>query len=404
MIDEVRAIVQLMAKRKSGLLMSEAENHQLDEWLSRSAAHAKAWDDFDNDEVLMQEVKTYNELSELYKERGEIFAEKRARMPMHTLYIRYAAIAAAVLGIFFTLVYINRDKPAPKNEVAVVAPAYDILPGSAKAILQMADGKRYELNASGRENLGSEAGQAIKTNNGQLLYESIDGDNNPATVSSNNIVTTPRGGGYQIRLSDGTLVLLNAASTISFPSTFHSKARIIELSGEAFLTVSKVTDASGKPVPFIVKTSFGDVEVLGTKFNVNTYGDKFRMKTTLLEGRVGLKVPNKEQVILAPGQRATIEQANESVVVKNLPDPAAEVAWCNNQFYFKDESFEGVMKQLSRWYNVEVQYVGKVPEFTGGGFIQRDIKLDELLKQLSFTLHDKVGFEIRGHTLVVSQK
>jgi transmembrane sensor len=225
-----------------------------------------------------------------------------------------------------------------------------------------------------------------KSKNGELNY-SISTDERPDRLDFNS-VTTPKGGEYRVVLPDGSHVWLNAASSLKFPVSFRGRERRVELTGEAYFEV-----AHNKALPFRVVTSSQVVQVLGTHFNVMAYADEGPAKTTLLEGSVKVGVGGTTKIIV-PGQQAV---ADKTLSVRAV-DAEAVVAWKNGQTYFKNTDIPTMMRTLSRWYDVEVEYQGKIPErrFTGG--IPRKSNLSTMLRILGeMDIHTR----IQGHKIVI---
>ncbi len=210
-----------------------------------------------------------------------------------------------------------------------------------------------------------------------------------------NTLTTAKGETYQIILPDQTKVWLNAASSIKFPVTFAGlDQRKIQLSGEAYFEVSK-----DKRHPFIVTTGKQEVEVLGTHFNINSYADEPATKTTLLEGAVKVRSRTavSDNVILKPGQQSNLTTPGNITVDEADPDVTA---WKDGKFRFNNTSLESILRQLSRWYNVDINYVNGVPDekFTGG--IDRNLTASEALDIFRYM---KVRFKIEGRTILVTK-
>ena len=285
------------------------------------------------------------------------------------LWFKIAAVLLLVAGAIFFNVYIEKQNHA-----------IDVEPGGNKAVLTLADGSKIILDQAGEGNLAQQAGvQIVKTTNGQLVYtikETVDSGKGTASNLTNTILT-PRGGQYQVNLPDGTRVWLNAASSLKFPLSFAGlKERKVELKGEAYFEVEK--DAS---MPFIVQSDQQIVQVIGTHFNINSYEDESDTKTTLLEGAVkvaALKGSKAEQAFLKPGQQARINSSSTHVNVVRV-DPMAEIAWKNGQFFFENESIENIMKQIARWYDVEVIYEDNVAGKTVWGSITRYSNVSKVL-------------------------
>lgn len=294
------------------------------------------------------------------------------------------AVAASVLFIISIgsyLLFFN--KSSNQTETAQHPVATDLLPGKEGAILTLADGTVIILDSIVNGKVSDDAEK-----NGNLLsYE-----NAANTTVEYNTMTTPKGRQYSLLLADGSKVWLNAASSITFPTTFTGNERKVEITGEAYF---EVAHNAGKP--FIVSVNGMNVEVLGTHFNVNAYTDEATIKTTLLEGSVKVTKNGKEQ-ILAPGQQANLDSNAEFTLIKDA-DTEEAMAWRNGNFYFKNVDITTVMRQLSRWYDMEVYYQGKVPDLKFNGEIGRTLTLKEVLEGLAFT---NVRFRIEeGRKLII---
>jgi ferric-dicitrate binding protein FerR (iron transport regulator) len=207
-----------------------------------------------------------------------------------------------------------------------------------------------------------------------------------------NTLTTPRGGQYEVMLPDGTKVWLNSASSLTYPVTFAGKERRVELTGEAYFEVAKNTSS-----PFFVKTSGQTVKVLGTHFNINSYEDEKCVKTTLLEGSVVITSDgNKQAVNLKPGQQSVNKAASFDVI--NEADIDEAVAWKNGKFLFRNTDLQTVMRQLSRWYDVDVEYQGTIAERHYRGRISRNVPVSQVFEILKTS---GINFIINGRTIIV---
>jgi transmembrane sensor len=300
---------------------------------------------------------------------------------------------AAILLLFAGAIFYKIDMDKPNLRA-------DVEPGGNKAVLTLADGSEIILDQAGIGCLTQQAGvQVVKAENGQLVYTIKEaGDSNKGKASKlTNTVSTPRGGQYQVNLPDGTRVWLNAASSLKFPLSFAElKERRVELKGEAYFEVEKDTAR-----PFIVQSDKQFVQVTGTHFNVNSYTDEPTIKTTLLEGAVNvttLKGAEAGQVFLKPGQQAQVSTISSRVHVVKV-DPMAEIAWKNGQFFFENESIENIMKQISRWYDVEVVYEGDVTGKTVWGSVTRYTNVSKVLSVLELT--GEIHFKVEGRRIVV---
>ncbi|WP_346320815.1 FecR domain-containing protein [Chitinophaga sp. YIM B06452] len=276
-----------------------------------------------------------------------------------------AAAAAAVLGIaalgYFRTKPVNTPPPSTHSSIA------DIAPGSKKATLTLADGSVVTLDSAGNQVI-QQGSARISQSGGQLRYEGAEGQ--PVW----NKLSTPRAGQFRITLPDGTRVWLNAASSIRYPTAFTGEARKVEITGEVYFEV--MPDALK---PFRVEADGrSTVEVLGTSFNISAYNDESLIKTTLLEGKVKVSAQDGAAQELRPGQQAQ-QAVSGNIVISNDADPAEVLAWKEGWFQFNQAALPDVMRQLARWYDVEVKYAGPVPDRVFEGKIQRDLTLVQVL-------------------------
>ena len=299
---------------------------------------------------------------------------------------RKIAVAASVLlaiGIGSLVFFQNRDQSP-----VVVAPrlADDRDPGKTGAILTLSDGSKIVLDSVGNGLLANQNNTAVSKKDGGLVYKAGSG----AQVVYNTM-TTPRARQYNLELSDGTKVWLNASSSITFPTSFAANERKVTLTGEAYFEVTK-----DKKRPFRVSVNDMQVNVLGTHFNINAYDDEATVNTTLLEGSVLLAEKDKK-VLLKPGQQAQKQKAGAIVVNDNV-NIEEVMGWKNGVFYFENASLQKVLRQLSRWYDVDVVYEKGIPSRMFEGEIQRNLQLSQVLKILE---KNKVHFKIDGKILRV---
>ncbi|ARS40031.1 hypothetical protein CA265_10380 [Sphingobacteriaceae bacterium GW460-11-11-14-LB5] len=305
--------------------------------------------------------------------------------------VKRFAIAASIilcfsLGLYF-IVQRNATSLTAKTELK------DILPGGHQAVLTLADGTVVDLDDAKNGQIANQNGIIIrKAKNGQLEYI-IKEIPNAAAISGSNTIATPRGGQYQVSLPDGTKVWLNAATTLKYPYAFAKNERVVELNGEAYFEVSK-----DHTRPFRVKTDAQTVEVLGTHFNVNAYGDEPMVKTTLLEGAVKVSAASAT-VNLHPGEQSQFNAYNARLSVNQQVDIDKEMAWKNNIFSFDNDDLQTVMRQISRWYDVDVVYQGKIRPEKYVGEIPKNSNLAEVFKILEL---NHVHIEVKGKILTVS--
>ena len=296
------------------------------------------------------------------------------------------AVAASVLvaiGIGTFVAFQNKDE-APV--MIVSKPKSDKAPGKTGAILTLSDGSKIVLDSLGNGLIANQNNTTVSKKNGGLVYKS---GNNSELVY--NTMTTPRARQFNLELSDGTKVWLNASSSLTFPTSFASNERKVILTGEAYFEVAK-----DKNRPFRVSVNEMQVNVLGTHFNINAYDDEAAINTTLLEGSVLLS-EKSQKVLLKPGQQAQ-KQKKGTIVVNNKVNIDEVMGWKNGVFYFENANLQTVLREISRWYDVDVVFEKGVPVRTFEGEIQRNLKLSQVLKILE---KNKVHFKIDGNVLRV---
>jgi len=300
--------------------------------------------------------------------------------------ISAAAMFLLAMGISFYFIGNKHSSPPAKD---ITQSAVKILPGRNQATLTLSDGTTVLLDTATQLGTINQQGVKInKTADGKLVYL------NTATgqaIDAYNTIRTPNGGRYDITLPDGTLVTLNAASKIKFPIVFSGAERRVELEGEAYFEVTK--DATK---PFLVVSGKQTVQVLGTHFNVNSYQDEPQIRTTLLEGSVLVK--GATQVLLKPGEQARTGHGAESFRVANV-DVQTEVAWKNNLFFFENEPIKNCMRQVARWYDVEVVYEDEVSDKKVWGSVTRFSEISKVLEILELT--GNIHFKVAGRRITV---
>lgn len=302
---------------------------------------------------------------------------------------RKLVVAASLLVILGVAFYFYRDKQA---EPEVITASNDIAPGGDKAILTLSNGKQIVLDSMANGELMKQAGITItKTKDGELIY-TADKDAGGKLVF--NTIETPKGGQYTIILPDGSRVWINAASKLVYPAKFAGNERRVELIGEAYFEV-----AHSKSMPFRVKTASQQIEVLGTHFNVNSYPDEPAIKTTLLEGAVRIAIDGQvnNDRILKPGEQSVLADKHLNIIAVNTEEA---IAWKNGDFVFENQTLPEIMRKISRWYDVAVNYEQATnPQETFSGTVSRSRNLSAVLKMLEETTH--IRFRIKGNNITV---
>lgn len=317
---------------------------------------------------------------------------------MRWIRVAAAAVLAVLLGSG-AWYWFTRPAFSPGTPVAAQHPQNDVSPGGNRAVLTLANGQQLLLDSAANGLLAQQGSTTVQKKDGQLIYEA---PHAPLTTNHAlvfNTMTTPRGGQYRLTLPDGTNVWLNAASSIRYPTAFTGRERNVFITGEAYFEVQQ-----NAAKPFTVNVNNRQtIEVLGTHFNINAYDDEPSVNTTLLEGSVRLRplstVNGQPSTVLSPGQQAQLINTHEPVRVISKADIEQVMAWKNNLFRFDSADLKKVMRQLARWYNVDVEYEKAAPvneQFFGE--MQRNLNLSQVLNGLAGM---GVHFRIEGRKLVV---
>ncbi len=299
-------------------------------------------------------------------------------------HVAAAVLVAAMIGtgVFFVI----DSRQTAKVDAVLLQNGADIPPGGNRATLTLADGRVVNLSEA---HSGIVVGDGVTYLDGSTVMERNILSSQFPTFNS---ITTPKGGTYQITLPDGTHVWLNSASTLTYPSRFADHERVVELSGEAYFEVV------GSPAtPFRVKSKGQMVDVLGTQFNITAYEDEEDVKTTLVKGAVRV-VPGAKQgssITLSPGQQSSL--VGGKITIDEV-DTDAYTAWKSGMFYFKQTPFAEMMRQIERWYGVEVAYSSRVPQETFSGRMSRNVSLMTVLDLLNVS---EIHYRIEGKRLII---
>jgi ferric-dicitrate binding protein FerR (iron transport regulator) len=312
-------------------------------------------------------------------DRDAIFQQITSKQPVYpyprpTLHrYRWWAAAAVFLVLLGAGTLWLRQASRPVTGIAVPQTAYiDVAPGAAKALLTLADGKVIPLDSAGVQTW-QQGNTSVHQQGGVLAYAA---QNNDESVSFNTLAT-PRGGTFRVTLPDGSNVWLNAASSLRYPTSFKGRERLVEVQGEAYFEITQNAQQ-----PFKVKINQQTtIVVLGTSFNVNAYANEGTIATTLLTGSIRMRQGNDE-VTLQPGQQARTSRTSLETI--NHIDTAQVLAWKNGLFDFKNATLQEVMRQLSRWYDIEVVYEGAIPTITFDGKMDKHLQLSQIIKIFSY--------------------
>jgi len=402
------------------------ETAELMAWLSENASDSDilslmdgAWEDFTSNRQVFDTEKSNRMLQQALAAtpaEEPVLYPVTGRKRWRTL-VAAAAILLLISGSYLLLKKEATHSPVPQN-IPVAKSRNDIAPAQGKVMLTIANGAPIALDDIPNGQIpGQGTGTAVKQN-GQLLYAHTTGKSEAPAVY--NTISTARGKQYMVVLSDGTRVWLNTGSSLRFPAVFNDTVRKVELSGEAYFEVAPAhfAAARNKRIPFIVTTvppaggRGAEIAVLGTHFNIKAYNDEALIKTTLLEGSVRISAAQssttKERIsaLLTPGQQARLSNLSSSndrdiQLVKDV-NIRQTMAWKNELFDFENESIQDIMRQLSRWYDIEVEFKGTIPEKHYYGAIRRQVNISEVFKMLEIA--GNVTFTIQGKKVYIQQK
>ncbi|MBL1408042.1 FecR family protein [Sphingobacterium faecale] len=384
--EEYYEIGELCAKYLKAEL-TDTEEQILMTWVNASDENKLFFDELTNAEQVSRKLQDFGRTDrtknwEIVQERIAPGTQKPKIDKWKKSY-KYAAIILSLLLplALFTYKYLSQQKAAIE--------AVDLIPpGQDKATLELSDGRIIDLEGALKDDFDDIDGISLHRDSiGRLVYTLKEGglSDKKSTKHTFHTIRTPVGANYQLLLTDGTAVWLNAHSTLRFPAQFVGGTRDVELSGEAYFDV-----ASNKEKPFVVKAGDTKVQVLGTEFNIAADADKAKVYTTLLEGSVSV-IQGHTKRILVPGQQAVSENG-KLLVAQVDTDPI--VAWKDGYFIFRKTPIHELMTMISKWYDVEVDYSGDMNGVEFGGKFSKSTSLQELLKSLELT--GSVRFTIQG--------
>lgn len=424
-LDDAFRIASLLEKHIKKERLTASEQEEIEKWLATSEGNGVLFERITDENQLalaLVELQDTDTESALAKVHARIDVDIRPRR----LRWRWAA-AAAVLVFVAIGIGLYRHTTNPQLPTALIDPQEDVLPGGSRAMLTLADGRTIDLSEA---QTGIIVGEGITYLDGSsVLSEPVNEGTNEQGHGGTSAgesgsqahkltrslqLTTPKGGTYQITLSDGTKVWLNSASTLKYPSQFDEGERIVYLEGEAYFDVSHQLSAVGyqpndgakpkagsrlptaRPLPFRVVSAGQHVEVLGTQFNISAYTDERKVKTTLIEGsvRVISSAHDRSPITIKPNQQSTLQDG--AIMVADV-DVKPFTAWKAGHFHFNRTPFTEVMAQMSRWYDIELIYEGTPPSQTFTGKLSRNVSLLNVLQffkgsGIKFRLADKKLF------------
>ena len=380
--DDIEFANRLLARRE------ELNDEEVTAWL-KEKDHVELLDEI---AAIRQKLsgQSYGENGEeefLYLEKS-IYDRKSRRM---TLRWSIAASIILLVGLFVGRTINGVRDIHEEQELAKSV----MQPGTSKAILMMADGKEVVLEQGQNLNILLNERVRVATSSQGIVYEEY---GKGMVTEEYNKLTTPVGGEYSLVLSDGTKVFLNADSELKYPVEFSDGKRIVDLKGEAYFEVHKDSLR-----PFIVRMNGAEVTVLGTSFNVNTYGDDGQIYTTLVNGAVRVSsVKNGQAEVLKPGMQSVMNVQSGLLTVRKV-DVEPYVAWREGRFVFRAMTLDLIMRQLQRWYDFEVFYQNsELKDYEFRGVIKRDMDLDKVLSVIKATTN--VDFEVKGKVITIIKR
>lgn len=386
--------------------LSDPDRAQLDNWIASSERNRLLFESIDDEEQLRSLVLQY--FREETENNEELILQK-IRKGMSTVpvmapvkkvsmlwkwgWVAAVVVVAAGAGIYFL------GSKEEKETGALAGKSVEIVPGKEGAILTLADGSTVVLDTLGNGVIASENGTQVLLTNGSLSYS----QNTSEAAAVFNVLSTPKGRQFKLILPDGTKVWMNAASSLRYPTIFTGNKRRVKVTGEVFFEV-----APNHHQPFQVDIdNKAQVEVLGTQFNVNAYQNEKNIRTTLVDGSIMIRAGSGNDTgaykVLKPGEQAqTSLSANPNLHgVKVLSNVNLEkvTAWKRGLFNFEDASLEEVLRQVERWYDIEVVYEkGIIPDISFGGKYSNDVSLEGMLRSLK---ESEVHFRMEGRKLIV---
>jgi ferric-dicitrate binding protein FerR (iron transport regulator) len=329
-------------------------------------------------------------------------------VPMRKTWTKWVA-AAVIVFVVCGLWFVVSQESNLRRETPVIAKTHDVpAPNSSRAMITLADGTKVYLDSVGNGTVAQQGNtNVIKTEDGRIIYSHE--DTKAQSEIAYNTLSNPRGSKViDMQLSDGSHVWLNAGSSVKYPVAFVGNERKVEITGEAYFEVAHVESPAlkGTPfnkggranaLPFIVQHGDVSVTVLGTHFNVNAYDDEEVLRVTLLEGSVKVSANNKS-VFIKPDEQAVVNTTSHSLLTNSSVDIDEVMAWKNGRFVFNSADIQSIMRQISRWYDVDVVYEGQITEREFTGKINRNVNASEVMAMLEYA---GVHFKIEGRKIVV---
>jgi ferric-dicitrate binding protein FerR (iron transport regulator) len=382
-MNEYDRMIKLWANRILGRDLSPEDEVSLNQWLRGPESKAFTQQEF-NKERLAEAIKSLSEVDKSRMDRKmDIRMGEQFRTPKIRIFLPYVA-AASVIGILAGAMWLNQRKKDIK--IAAQTANTIILPATDKARLRLTNGKILYLDSTKNGQIGVQGKLAITKSGGRIVYKALGDDNSQS--GGDNVLSVPRGGQFSLTLPDGTQVWLNSSSDITYPVAFDAERRV-KLTGEAFFSVAR--DAKK---PFFVETPHGTIQVLGTSFNLKAYSDDSTEATTLVDGKVKVE-SNEKALILQPGEQA-FQKAGTLTLTH--PNVQAVTAWRRGFFSLQDADIQDIMKEFSRFYDVQVVFRGAISSEKYTGLVGRDLNLRDAVSLLQ---HLHINATLSDRTIIV---
>jgi len=310
---------------------------------------------------------------------------------VHSLY-RYMAAASILLFLSIGSYFLLSKQPSVQQSAQ--NKANDLKPGENRATLTLANGQKIVLTKSMSGQLSKQGNMNVQMGaGGTITYIPVEDSHTTHDAVVYNTLTTKKGEQFPLVLADGTQVTLDAASSITYPVAFNNKERKVTITGQAYFKV-----VHNAQQPFQVSVRGQTISDIGTEFNINAYDDEGTVKTTLLAGSVKVSKAN-ELVVLSPGQQSQVADNSNKITLIKDADIETAIAWKSGLFQYNNANIQTVMRQLARWYDVDIQYEGAIPQREFSGKMQRNLNASQVLDLLSFT---KIHFRIEGKKIIVT--
>lgn len=372
--------------------LSNEDYAKLDDWLKKDKNQQEFKRIIRESYYLNSSLNKINEEKALEKVNKAINNQKHSNNKGYWKYIAAASVVLLVsLSVFLNSKQQLFERELSEEPAVVATPTIEI--GTDKAVLTLANGEDIEL-----EDNPNFTNANVTSNGRQIVYNS-NAEANPNKQVEYNYLTVPRGGQYQLLLSDGTEVWLNSESQLKYPVRFIEESRKVELVyGEAYFDVSPATNHDG--AKFMVITGTQEVEVLGTEFNIKSYKDEDITYTTLAEGKVTVKEQFSSAKTLKPGEQLVFNRISNTQDIINV-DVAYETAWKRGVFSFRSKSLKNIAKVLSRWYNVDIIFMDKeLEQVLFKGVLSKNQELEEILTIIKNTKYIN-AYDIKHSTIII---